>query len=277
MMRVEPVGELLAEAPVPPADGDKTQRGDLVLVAGNASCPGAALLGAVAALRVGTGRVQILTASTVVQALGVAAPEVLVAPWETGAPLPPPVATLLQRADAVCIGPGMGEDAADAARAVATELPPSKPLLLDALALPAARELRASGRRCVLTPNVREAQQLADSDETDVALLAELLAHALDVTVAVRGATTVVTDGERAWSEEGAIGLGTAGSGDVLAGIAGGLLARGLSDVAAVGWAAALHAEAGRRLAHGRANPGYIARELLDVIPDAIEGLRSER
>ena len=65
-------------------------------------------------------------------------------------------------------------------------------------------------------------------------------------------------------------GLGTAGSGDVLAGATGGLLARGVEPVGAVGWAVALHARAGRALASTRA-VGFLAREIADALPAAIE------
>ena len=83
-----------------------------------------------------------------------------------------------------------------------------------------------------------------------------------------------MVDGEGCWTSTGGdAGLGTAGSGDVLVGLAIGLLGRGLPPVAAIGWAVAVHAAAGEQLGRGRPNPGYLARELLDVVPDAIESL----
>ena len=71
-------------------------------------------------------------------------------------------------------------------------------------------------------------------------------------------------------------GLGTGGSGDVLSGVAVGLMARGVAPIAAVGWAVAAHATAGHLAARSLAAPGYgyVARELVDAIPAAITALQ---
>jgi NAD(P)H-hydrate repair Nnr-like enzyme with NAD(P)H-hydrate dehydratase domain len=85
----------------------------------------------------------------------------------------------------------------------------------------------------------------------------------------VKGVTShVVTPGGRAWTYSGgAPGLGVSGSGDTLAGIVGGLLARGAEPLTALLWAVLLHGEAGETLA-GKIGPiGFLAREIPDEIP----------
>ena len=87
--------------------------------------------------------------------------------------------------------------------------------------------------------------------------------------VVMKGATTfVVSPDGAAWRHDGGVaGLGTSGSGDVLAGAIGGLLARGVPPVAAALWGVVLHAQAGRDLSAGGAPLGFLARELLDRLP----------
>jgi NAD(P)H-hydrate repair Nnr-like enzyme with NAD(P)H-hydrate dehydratase domain len=87
--------------------------------------------------------------------------------------------------------------------------------------------------------------------------------------VLVKGVTShIVTPGGEAWSYSGgAPGLGVSGSGDVLAGIVGGLLARGAEPLNALLWAVWLHGEAGARLAKRVGPIGFLAREIAGEIP----------
>lgn len=265
--------ELLGRLPLPETDGDKHERGTAVVVAGAPTCPGAALLVSVAALRAGAGRVQVVTDPSLCPSLGVAMPEAFVGGWRPGSPVPAPVAQCLEQAAAVVVGPGLDGDASAAAEAVAEHVPAEVPLLLDARAIPGAAALR--DRRPLVLPNEAEAVDLLAAlgapagDADDLVAVGERLQAALDAPVAVRGETTVVV-GDGTWTSRGDAGLGTAGSGDVLVGVAVGLLARGLEPLAAIGWAVGIHATAGRILGEGRANPGYLARELADAIPSAI-------
>jgi hydroxyethylthiazole kinase-like uncharacterized protein yjeF len=264
--------ELLRAHPLPAVDGDKSDRGTAVIVAGEPSCPGAALLAATAALRVGAGKVQILTHPEVVSALGVAMPEALVVPVATDTGTGERAARLVATADTLLVGPGLGATAPEVARALCEDLPSGVPLILDAQALPAAPDLRR--HELVLIPNQDEAADLAGGAERVGAAppedLATHLAGAFDATVAVRGATTSLTDGDRAWTHHGQAGLGTSGSGDVLAGLVAGLCARGVPPLPALGWAVGIHSTAGRLLARGTPGYGYLARELLTVVPTAI-------
>jgi NAD(P)H-hydrate repair Nnr-like enzyme with NAD(P)H-hydrate dehydratase domain len=90
--------------------------------------------------------------------------------------------------------------------------------------------------------------------------------------VALRGAVAT-PDGDLWVSGAGQAGLGTSGSGDVLAGLVAGLLARGAEPAQAAVWGSHLHATAGERLA-ARVGPlGYLARELLDEAPAVLTEL----
>jgi ADP-dependent NAD(P)H-hydrate dehydratase len=91
--------------------------------------------------------------------------------------------------------------------------------------------------------------------------------------VALKGARTVIAtpEGERWQHEGGNIGLGTSGSGDVLAGVVAGLAARGATLAQAVCWGVALHARAGNQLAQRYGKLGYLARELPEFIPALME------
>jgi ADP-dependent NAD(P)H-hydrate dehydratase len=265
---------LLATHPLPAIRGDKHDRGVAVVVAGDPSCPGAAILSATAALRAGAGKVQVVTDAEIVHAIGTAVPEALVLAGPSDGAPSTAVRERVAAADAVLIGPGLQDISAAEVGALAGDLPSGAPLVLDAAAVAAAPHL--VGHRLVLVPNVTEAADLAAVDASaGPERLGPELAHAFGATVAVRGEDTVVTDGEGCWSLSGDPGLGTAGSGDVLAGLVVGLCARGLDPVGAVGWAVAIHAKAGELLAAGGRGYGYLARELLDVVPDAVAALHT--
>ncbi|MDB5378836.1 MAG: putative carbohydrate kinase, partial [Rubritepida sp.] len=91
----------------------------------------------------------------------------------------------------------------------------------------------------------------------------------LQVVVVMKGGRTfIVTPQGRAWScDRGNVGLATSGSGDTLAGIIGGLLARGAVPAEAAIWGVFLHGEAGAKLARRVGRVGFLARELSGEIP----------
>jgi hydroxyethylthiazole kinase-like uncharacterized protein yjeF len=277
---VNPLSELLRQHPLDAPAGDKQDRGTVLIVGGPPSCPGAIVLAGTAALRAGAGRIQLVVSPAAADNLAATVPEAFVTHWDPGSAPTAELEDRLAQADAVVMGPGYSDGIEDAVLAVAPLLG-AVPLVLDAGALPAALHLD-DGVQLVVAPNPTEAANLLghdtdDSAEADVADLAAELEQRLARPVAVRGRTTVVTDaaGGRWHHASEAIGLGTAGSGDVLMGALGALLSRGLPAVAALGWAVALHARAGEVL--GRTMPvGYLAREIADHLPHALaEHLRA--
>ncbi len=266
-----PIRELLVAHPLPDVDGDKGERGTAVIVAGSLECPGAARLAATAALRVGAGKAQIVTHPELTVALGVDVPEALVVAWDPEEAPTERVKDVVAHADAVLVGPGLGPDAGAIARAVGQHVGPSTPLLLDAVALSAAGDL--VDRRLVLLPNADEAAELVGGGGgDDLADVARQLAEAFEATVAVRGEDTAVCGDAGVWSSPGHPGLGTAGSGDVLAGAVAGLIARGIEPLQALAWAVAAHAAAGGLVADEQRSCGYgyLARELVDALPTAL-------
>jgi NAD(P)H-hydrate repair Nnr-like enzyme with NAD(P)H-hydrate dehydratase domain len=147
----------------------------------------------------------------------------------------------------------------------------STPVLLDAYALgvlPGLTDVRkALSGRLVLTPNASEAARLLDLDEVED--FDEAVPEIADRFGAVVSCQDVVAAADgRFWrTSSGYGGLGTSGSGDVLAGAIAGLIARGADLDQAACWGTHLHAAAGDRLA-ARVGPlGYLARELVEVLP----------
>jgi NAD(P)H-hydrate repair Nnr-like enzyme with NAD(P)H-hydrate dehydratase domain len=97
--------------------------------------------------------------------------------------------------------------------------------------------------------------------------------------VALKGSCTqVVHPDGAAWTyDQGSVGLATSGSGDTLAGIVAGLLARGAQPLHAAQWGVFIHGEAGNRLAHSRGPVGFLARELLAEIPPILAAFASPK
>jgi hydroxyethylthiazole kinase-like uncharacterized protein yjeF len=241
-------------------------------------------------LRAGAGKLQMATAASVAPHLGLAVPEALVVglpEGPQGAILPDALALLLPRArrcDAVLIGPGMMDEDAVAVLAAGLLAGVDGPaFVLDAaglMRLPALGEpLRRQRGRVVVTPHAGEMAGLLGVDRAEIVadpLAAARRAAALlqAVVVLKGGSTAVVSPQGEAWLFTlGNVGLATSGSGDTLAGIIAGLLARGATPVQAALWGVYLHGEAGNRLARTHGLLGFLARELLAEIPAIMSGL----
>lgn len=288
---------LLREHPLPEPTGGKDARGGVLVLGGSRGTPGAVLLAGLAALRVGAGRLTLGVARSVAGPLAVAVPEagVVGLPERADGSVTGPgdgLGTELARADVVVVGPGLDAPAGTLAllRAVVAGTPATTPLVLDAFALGVlrdAQDVREDVRgRAVLTPNTTEAGHLLgddadarpdDADEgrdgADVPLAARI-ADAYGVVV-VCGGVVAEPDGRRWRSSTGYSGLGTSGSGDVLAGAVAGLLARGADPAQAACFGVEAHGTAGDRLAAGVGPLGYLARELLDELPRVLVELRA--
>lgn len=266
--------------PLPPVvDGDKNSKGQVLVLAGSREVPGAALLTATAAMRAGAGKLRIATAQSIALAVGISMPEALV----VGLPEEPEgglssdaiakIASEAEQVDAIVAGPGLAQGPA-CTEIARTLLAGRSRLALDA-ALLHALDIPATGRgsAAILLPHAGELASLLDCDEQEIerdplgcGLRAAKRYRAI---VLVKGVTShVVTPDGKAWvSQGGAPGLGVSGSGDVLAGIVGGLLARGAEPLSALLWAVWLHAEAGAKLAKSVGQIGFLAREIADKVP----------
>jgi len=185
----------------------------------------------------------------------------------------------LERIDAAVIGPGTSDPERDGrlAGALVANLPAGTTAVIDAAALTGldldAPGLRSARGRLVLTPHAGEMARLSgcgrEEIEADPLLAARTLARRTGAVVAMKGGDTfIVTPDGRAWRHaDGVAGLATSGSGDVLAGLIGGFLARGAPPVVATLWGVCVHGAAGARLSETIAPLGFLARELLDAAP----------
>ena len=276
---------LLREWPLAEPADSKYGRGQVLVVGGARSSPGAAMLAGVAALRVGAGRLTLAVARSVAVAAGVAIPEagVLGLPeTEAGSVDGTGTEVLdaeLEAADAVVVGPGLDDPArtVELLRALSPRLGEPRAVLLDAYALgvlPEVPDVSEGLRdRLVLTPNLKEASALLDGADVDDRSPARIAAK-YGAVVSCQG-RVAAPDG-RTWEvATGYSGLATSGSGDVLAGALVGLLARGADPAQAACWATHLHAAAGDRLAVRVGRVGFLARELLDELPALLTELSS--
>jgi hydroxyethylthiazole kinase-like uncharacterized protein yjeF len=244
------------------------------------------LLTGVAALRVGAGKLTYATVEQNAAALAVAVPEagvVALAAADDGSLALSSLDTLkplVDGADAVVLGPGMAglEGTRELVAGLLPGLSSGTTLVLDALGLTCgALDVDAVERldgQVVITPNPTEAGFLLDDDVAVDAseATARRLAERTGAVAALR--STVASPDGRLWQNgSGNPGLGTSGSGDVLAGAIGGLAARGASCDQAAVWGVHLHAEAGERLAARIGAVGYLARELLDELPQVLDQL----
>lgn len=294
---------LLRSLPLPPLGrgDDKDDRGRIVIVAGSTRTPGAALLAALAAMRVGAGKLQIATAEPVAQALAVAVPEALVEPLPatddgnvSGAKAVDQLLELADGAQAMVLGPGLlgRREIADLVDGLADRLDEAVALVLDAGALGAAPEsaatLRSRPAPVVVTPNPEELAALsaalvggqggggentrdADGGTGPAGPGPMAVAVALRLGAAVACGPWVTGPGQPLYRHDiGDVGLATSGSGDVLAGVVGGLCARGCDAITAALLATHLHGLAGRRLSRRTGRLGYLARELLDELAPAL-------
>ncbi len=294
--RATPVTPSLLRAwPLPSAGEDKYSRGAVMVVGGARATPGAALLAGTAALRAGAGRLTLAVAESVATQLAVTLPEAGV----TGLPETAegsvlgsglePILSELGSADAVLVGPGLDDiDLTEKLlRALLDQDSGGVPgrgsatgdatIILDAYALGCLPRLDDAldpwRGRLILTPNPTEAGVLLERDvddlESDVAAIAARYQAVVSCQgLVARPPDSDAPDGPELWEiTTGYGGLGTSGSGDVLAGAIAGLRARGTSDAQAACWGSHLHAAAADRLASRLGPLGFLARELADELP----------
>ncbi|QDS15217.1 NAD(P)H-hydrate dehydratase [Xanthomonas arboricola] len=273
----------LRAMPLPAPGGDKEQRGRVLIVGGSMRVPGAVLLAGEAALRTGAGKLQIATAASVAPGMALAVPEALVlglAQNGQGEIVRGHRALdgAMAACDAAVIGPGMASSATTTAMVRRAAEQAVCTLVLDAGAL--SRGLRAPiGRPFVLTPHAGEMATLAGDDKAAVeaapGAYALKFAQKLRSVVIVKGPDSFIAgpDGVVWMHRGGASGLGTSGSGDVLAGLIAGFAARGCDALTAALWGVFVHAAAGRQLAKRIGPVGFLARELGLEVPGILDRL----
>lgn len=221
-----------------PFDAYKNNRGRLLLAAGSARYPGAAKLAVSAALRAGAGFIRLAT--------------------EASCDFPPPVVLhkdsaeelqgLFSQIDAIAAGPGWGQDQVrkNQLRLIAGS---GKPLVLDADGLNTLAQMDkiTLPEECILTPHIGEAKRLMPELPESRAEAAQQLAQKYGCIVVLKGPQTITAapDGRYCVNSSGSPALGVAGSGDVLTGVIGAMLATGMKAYDAARLGVWLHGAAG--------------------------------
>lgn len=292
----------LPPLPPRPRDGHKGTFGTVLVVGGSSDestrMIGAPALAGMGALRAGCGLCRLMMPATILNA---ALSSLTSA---TGLPLmvddedqviPFEAVADFDRAadDATCIaiGPGLGSSEAARALVLRAVQRDNPPLVIDADALnvlAAIPELfRDFHAAAILTPHPGEFRRLASAfrithdpvNEDARSRATEALAQKIGAIIVLKGARTVVSDGQRTWvCPAGDPCMATGGSGDVLAGVAAGLVAQHLRQghelFECARAAVAAHALAGERWAANNASAGMLATELANLIPAALDTLR---
>ena len=280
--------------PLPrPSEGDdKEDRGRVLVVGGAQQMPGAVILAATAALRAGAGKVRIATLRSIAPLVAAAVPESFVhALPETSSgaidtAAAEELAGYIERAGTVVLGPGLVDE--ETTGRLMLDLVPRlerATLVVDAAAFAPLADapdmFHPLGGRVVLTPHAGEAASMLTMEkeaiERDPLATARRVATDFGAVVALKGARThIAAPGGGFWiNTGGTIGLATSGSGDTLAGLIAGLIARGADPAQATAWGVFVHASAGNLLARKEGQLGFLARELLAEIPALLHGLEN--
>ena len=274
----------LPPLPPRPVEGHKGIFGRVLVVGGNEEMIGAPVFAGTAALRMGSGLVQIAVPKSVLGVCLSITPE-LIGMGLAKAAVTDALLEAAKKADAIVIGPGMGHSP-DARARLARLVRLDKPMVIDADGL----NTFAKGRnwpayfkaRAVLTPHPGEMSRLGKligrtqvpTDDAGRVSIASQAARAFGQVVVLKGHRTVITDGRRVYlNETGDSTLSKAGTGDVLSGMIGCLLGQGIERFEAAILAVHLHGLAGEIAGRRIGMRCALAREVIDSIPDAIRSL----
>lgn len=275
--------DLAALLPIPASNANKYTRGKLTLVVGGSSYPGAAFLATRAAQRAGAGYCEVFTAQQNVSKIQTCAPSSVVRCWDELNRLG--VTPSNEHHPTACVvGSGFDPDDAEAREQLVYVLQNVEaPVLVDggAIRMLATKGLRETvlqrteqGLDTVITPHTGEAIALAAALPSGIAKtpdLAMCLADAFKSTIVLKGPDTEIVSGERSYTmTEGTAALSKAGTGDVLAGIIGSLLAQRLDAFSAAVLGTTLHARAGLRAEKQFGVISVLPEDVVDALPAAI-------
>jgi hydroxyethylthiazole kinase-like uncharacterized protein yjeF len=267
-------------------DAHKWTCGHAVLVAGSTGLTGAAALASEAALRAGAGLTTLCIPKSLNAILEVKVTETMTRPMpetEEGSLsgyAEAPILEVVRSASAVILGPGLSQvpETSGLVRSLVPRI--ETPLVVDADALNAysgGRSFRhAPGVVPVLTPHLGELSRLTGAEKAEIAAnrieSARRYARELDSVLLLKGLPTIVAhpSGRTSFNLTGSNALATAGSGDVLTGVIGGLLAQGLPPFDAARLGAHLHGAAGDLAAETYGFRSVIAGDVLEFLPQAI-------
>jgi NAD(P)H-hydrate epimerase len=292
LWRLARSGELAPELALPerPVTGHKGTFGTVVVVAGSLGYTGAAYLTATAAARSGAGYVRLLAAEGIYPILAIKCTEVVVtqvpdvSPGVLGHAVLEPLLRHVASASACVIGPGLGRDYSTRRMVLDLVQQLRSPAVVDADGLNALAEQRKLipriTARLVMTPHPAEMSRLTglsiaeiEADREGVALR---FAKEWKQVVVLKGAGTVIAapDGRIRVNPHRTAALASAGTGDVLAGIIGGLLAQKMDPFSAAVTGVFLHGEAGQEASSRLGEAGVLASDLLPLLPVVMRRLR---
>jgi len=280
LLEEEEVGRLLAPRP---RDAHKGRFGHVLVIAGSRGKTGAALLAGQGAARAGAGLTTIAVPAPLQPVLEAQVREAMTASLPDAAD-DAALDALLDARSAIVCGPGLG--LADETRALVANVVRRArvPLVLDADGLNAVAGtdlLRARAGPTVITPHPGEMARLVGSDtghvQADRLGVARALARAEGVVVVLKGARTIIAspDGGAAISPTGNPGMASGGTGDVLAGIVGGLLAQGLAPFDAAVLGVFAHGAAADAVAARQGEVGLLAGDIAAELPATLARLQT--
>jgi hydroxyethylthiazole kinase-like uncharacterized protein yjeF len=254
-----------------PAGADKRSQGHVVIVGGSEGLPGAILMMALSALKSGVGLVTAFVPHRLAAAYAARVPEVMWAglPETAGGGLSPAglpkILKALAKAGALAIGPGLGKDPKTLSLAREVVKASKVPMVIDADALQPAI-VRAGKAPRILTPHAGEFARISKGDDL------RALCTALPAVIILKGPVTRISDGGAVYhSFFGGPVLSRGGSGDLLAGLAGGLLAQEPADrLGAACRAAVWHGMAADQLARSEGQAAVRTLQLLDFLAPAL-------
>jgi NAD(P)H-hydrate epimerase len=274
-----------------PKESNKGSYGHVLVIAGSRGKTGAAALAGMAALRAGAGLVTVASAESAIATIASYAPELMTAPLpETASGTLSEKAfeailTLAERKNVIALGPGLGSDPETVAlvRRLYLELPKTMVIDADGLNALAGGEWIGNGSVRVLTPHPGEMARLTGKEveeiQSDRVTAAREFAAAVDVQVVLKGNRTLIAGrhGEVLVNPTGSPAMATGGTGDVLTGLAAGLIAQcdgSLEQIrTAVAAAVYLHGLSGELGAKALGEKSLIATDLLRFLPEAVSKL----
>lgn len=269
-----------------PKDANKYDFGHVLIFGGSPGMVGAPLLAGEAALRIGAGLVTVASDERAASSLDRRVEEIMTLALSSYARPEKALEKLTsfvaaRKVSAVVIGPGLQSEAAPLVRLFAKWL--KLPVVLDAggLAafqshLPELQEVTKQNAKVVITPHGGEYTKLAGvvaASTVDIQEQAAQFANNYRLTLVLKGPRTLVAhpDGATWQNDTGNPGMATAGTGDVLSGVIAGLLAQGIGPAQAAELGVHIHGLAGDRAARAKTEPGMIASDLIEFLPEALK------
>lgn len=259
----------------------KGDRGGVLIVAGSSVYPGAALLSARGALRGGAGLCVVISESSVLPYFRSLPEAIIEEVPATDSEFEKLIEKWSGRCSVAVLGPGLGrEDRSEFIYKSVTEHWKGN-LIIDGDGLYYLSQDSSSRTDLMITPHEGEAGRLLGWTPGKVKnnrlKALEMLSHKFGVAL-LKGADTLISDKSNIYvNHTGSPALSVPGSGDVLSGLCGAFVARGLNNLDAVAIAAKMHGRAGELLSSSHGVDGVLASEIADAVPDAIREIFNER